>query len=347
MATIKDIAKIANVNISTVSRALRGLSGVSEEMRIYIHEIAEKVGYNPDFSARALVGKSTKLIGVIVPEISSNYYSQIVDNFENKLNAIGYSTIIETTGFMSKKEIACIKTMIGRKVDGIIFAGMFGQETYEFIRNKENLSKMPFVLFETENFTSHNAENINVCFDTIETNVQYGMSLAIEHLIGLGHKIIGLIGERRTQMRISSFKKAMEEYGMPLNKKLVMIGNERFEYGGYLRMNELLKRKTIPTAVCVMYDYMAIGAMKALQEAGLKVPDDVSIIGYDNIRESEYLFTPLTTINPPVTEISIIAVEILQKCIKNKNLCGAAKMRLNPELIIRKSTAVIKNDTAI
>ena len=335
MATIKDIARIAGVNVSTVSRALSGMNGVGDATREKLMKIARELGYSPDFSARALVGKSTKLIGVIVPEISSNYYSQIVEQIENGLDSYGYSIIIETSAFDEQKEVRCIEMLIGRKVDGIIFAGITSDAGLEYIEKKIGKTDIPVVFLEpVKEIGDH---------DCIIIDGEDGVKKAIGHFANSGHKSIGFIGEDlSSRFRLPVFKKALKEFGIPCNDKHIKSGKERL--GGYLRMKELLDMGDIPTAVFAAYDYIAIGAMRALQEAGLKVPEDISIIGYDNIRESEYLAVPLTTVYPPITEMAAKGVEMLLKRIESSDGGACERAVLYSQLIVRESASAANQD---
>ena len=334
MSTIKDIARIAGVNVSTVSRALSGSKGVGEETREKILVIANELGYTPDFSARAMVGKGTRLIGVIVPEISSNYYAQIVNCIENELTALDYSVIIGVTSFDARKEIRCVETLINRKVDGIIFSGMMNSETEVYIQKTDKCKKINFVFLEP-------FQRINK-YDCILIDGDIGIDDAIKHLANLGHREIGFIGEElSSRYRLEPFKKALLKNGLQYNNCYAKSGKERFESGGYLRMKELLEGNEKPTAVFAAYDNMAIGAMKAAKEAGIVIPDHMSIVSYDNIRESAYLDVPLTTIYPPIHKMSLQGVKHLVELIEGKADFDVKLLTMKPELIIRESTCKI------
>ena len=331
MVSIKDIAKIAGINVSSVSRALSGSSEVGEETRKRVEAIAKELGYTPNYSARALVGKSTRLIGVIVPEINSNYYTQIVNCIENKLNEKGYNLLIGITGFKSEKEVQNLDTFIGRKVDGVVITSAIGD--IDKVAADKKSRNLPVVFLEP-------IKQINR-LDCIYIDGNYGVKLAVKHLFDLGHKSVGFIGEDlSTRYRLNAFKKSMEDFGIPFNEKYMRSGKERFELGGYLRTRELLTIGDMPTAIFAVYDNFAIGAMRALQEAGLSVPKDISVIGYDNIRESEYLSVPLTTVSPPIVEMASKGMELLFKRIEEGGDGAAENTVLYPELIVRKSTSL-------
>jgi LacI family transcriptional regulator len=344
MSTIEEIAKIAGVSASTVSRALANSKKISETTRTKIEKIASELNYTPNLSARALTGKGTKLIGLIVPEITSNYYAQIVNQVESELYANGYALIIGTTGFNAKKGIRNLEVFIGRAVDGIIYADEVNIDDVNVDEVKDKIRGY----FEKDN----EKDNIPIVFigtigentghECIMVDDSYGISLLINYLAGLGHKSIGFIGEKLSKRaRLPPFQKALDHLGLPYNEKFVKTdGSERFEEGGYIRMKELIAEGEMPTAVFATYDNIAIGAMRALHEAGLRVPEDISIVGFDNIRESEFLITSLTTVFPPIIEMSQRAVNILIDMIENGRKDKAAKTVIYPELVIRQSTSV-------
>ena len=216
MSTIKDIAKIAGVNVSTVSRALSGSSEVGEETRKRVEQIAKELLYLPNYSARALAGKGTRLIGMIVPEISSNYYAQIVNNVENELNDKGYTLIVGTTGFETKKEVENLEMFIGRKVDGIIFAGMVGSEAGEYLEKLNKKVNIPVVFFEPISKTPKQ--------DSILIDGAFGIKLAVSYLVELGHKSIGFIGEELSSGLDFPPSKKMKDYGIQVDERLVKSG---------------------------------------------------------------------------------------------------------------------------
>jgi len=334
MVTLKDIAKLAGVNKSTVSRALDGSGGVSEEKRNAIIKIANDLGYIPDESAKVLAGKNAKTIGIILPEIDCNYYASVVGTIEMKLKERGYSLIIGQSGFSYENELHYLKLFIRKKVDGIIF-DLYNTDTFmekfEGIRKSINV---PIVFIET---------SLNMpIYDVIEIDNSYGVELAIEHFAKAGCKSIGFISEYlSSKVRLPAYEEALKKFGIPIDRSLIKIGKERLEEGGYLRMKELIVQGSLPEAVFASYDTMAHGALKALTEHGIRVPQDLSIIGFDNIRESSYFTVPLTTVAPPVTEMGEIAVRTLLDKIENKGNSFVQHISLKPKLVVRSSTRTL------
>ncbi len=330
MATLKDIAKLAGVNKSTVSRALEGIGGVSGEKRQAILKIAEELGYIPDESAKVLAGKNARTIGIILPELDCNYYASVVGAIEVKLKERGYSLIIGQSGFRYENELHYLKLFISKKVDGILFdlynTDLFIKE-FEAIRKSINV---PIVFIENSLKLPD--------YDVIDIDNHYGVELAIEQFAKNGFKRVGFISEYlSSKVRLPAFEAALEKFGIPIDTSLIKIGKERLEGGGYLRMKELIAQGPLPEAVFASYDTMAHGALKALAEHGIKVPQDLSLIGFDNIRESSYFSVPLTTIAPPVIEMGETAVGSLLDKIEKKGSVAVQHISLKPRLIIRNS----------
>lgn len=331
MVSLKDIAKIAGVNISTVSRALNDSVEIGEETKKRIKKIANQYNYIPDYTAKALAGKGTKSIGVIVPEIGSNYFATMLNYIEHELDKRKYSLLVGMAHHNYKKEIYYLNVFRNRRVDAIILAGSMYKEivsTLDKIREKQNI---PIVLIHT--FVPFKN------YDYISVDDFHGINSAVRFLKKQGHRKIGYIAdELASRFRIDIILEAIKKHGLELNQNHIIIGNEPNEYGGYLLMKKMLKEKELPTAILASYDYIAIGAIKALLESGLRVPDDISIVGYDNIRESAYLHCPLTTISPPLIKMVELSINILINKIENKRFTDIQHFSLKPELIIREST---------
>lgn len=335
MVTLKDIADKAGVNKSTVSRALSGKGIISEDKRAEISRIAEELGYVPNASAKILAGEKAKTIGIILPEIDCNYYASVAGTIENRLKEMGYSLIIGQTGFEFENELHYLELFVRKNLDGIIF-DLYNHNKFlmEFKRIKKSLN-VPIVFIECPTTLTD--------YDVINIDNYHGVDLAVEHLKSLGHKRIGFISEYLSSpVRLPAFTASLEKHGLPVDQTLIKIGKERLEEGGYLRMRELLTTNPTVTAVFASYDTMAQGAMKAIMEHGLRIPEDISIVGFDNIRESAYFSTPLTTVAPPVTEMGGMAVNILMDKTKNDASNLIQHVSLKPRLVIRNSTAKCK-----
>jgi Transcriptional regulators len=334
MATLKDIAKKAGVNKSTVSRALSGNSNISIERTNEIREIAKALGYIPNETAKVLAGKKAKTIGIILPEID-NYYASVASTIESRLRDRGYSLIIGQTGFKQENELHYLKIFMQKALDGIIINPVNAELFFQEFQEIRKALKVPIVFIESP------VEQTD--YDVVEIDNYCGVDHAIEHLYSLGHRKIGIISENLSSpTRLPAFIKAMERRGLQVDESLIKNGPERQEAGGYLRMQEMLSEKNRPTAIFAVYDTMAFGAMKAISDHGLKVPDDISIVGFDNVRESSYLNVPLTSVAPPVIEMSEIAVNTLMDRIEKDNKNVVQYISLKPKLSVKESTKQVQ-----
>ena len=333
MIILKDIAQMAGVNISTVSRALNDSNEVSDEKKQEIRNIAASLNYTPNYYAKALAGKETKTVGVIVQEISSNYYATMIGAIEMGLQDHGYSLIIGMSHHEWKLENHYLNVFWNRKVDGILIAGSMHNEITPTI-NRIHSDNIPIVLIHS--FIDY--QN----YDYVAIDDSYGIGQAIQLFKKQGHRHIGYIAsELASRFRLQILKKIIHDNGLILNEKHIKIGKEANEYCGYKYMKELINEGDMPTAILAAYDDIAVGAMRALYEYKYRVPEDISIIGYDNIRQSAFLRCPLTTISPPVEKMGKICLDILFQKIEDKNLKTIQHISLNSELIIRESTTKI------
>ncbi|MEX1307527.1 MAG: LacI family DNA-binding transcriptional regulator [Eubacteriales bacterium] len=328
--TLKDIAKRAKVNVSTVSKALNDSPEISTETIIRVKKIAQALNYTPNLAARALVGKGTKTLGLIIPEVSSNYFVKILNSVEDELKRIEYSLIIGITDFNVKEEIRYLDLFAGRSVDGILVAGSYYKEVAKKVKELTKSYDIPIIFIQS--FVHFDQ------FDYIMIDDAHGINKAVSYLKENGHTHIGFIGDKTADMvRQPMFKAAMEQNELAYDPAMVMRSNSRFEQAGYAGMKELLKSGNVPTAIVAQYDNVAIGAMKAAYEQGLSIPEDISFIGYDNIRESEFLECALTTISPPAQDMARIGVKLIIGKINDKKIVATQQVKLLPELIIRES----------
>lgn len=333
MATIRDIAAAAGVNVSTVSRALNGKKSVSEKKRRYIQEIAEKMGYRPNLSAQTLVGKASKTIGVIVPEITSSYFASTINYMEQILNAEDYTLLVGLDHYDCQKAISCLQVFERHNVDGIFLIGAMYQNIDEALDAIQKSSQIPVVFIHS--FFIH------ARYDCVCINDVISSDLIAQHVKDMGHKRVGYIGaELASRNRFSKLKESIQRHGLTLEDHHVKIGNEAYELCGYLQTAKLLQEDNLPTALITSYDYVAIGAMKMLQEKGFCVPQDFALIGYDNIREAEYLSCPLTTIALPVQQMVSAGVEIMLDRIQKGFKREVRHLLFAPDLIVRESSAI-------
>ena len=330
MPKLKDIAEMAGVNISTASRALNGDTEISEETRKKIVEIAQKMGYRKK-NRRSLSAKQSKNIGIIIPEVMSNYYTSVANHIHQKLLQENYECFLGITDFNKERMLNLLQSYNNSDLAGIICVmdeceGNLSNEV------RDQLAKMNMQVV----FIASNNQKISD-FDMVWVDEFNAAKKAINYLIDMGHKDIGFIGEHRIDLREKAYTAQLKERNIEPKRSYIFTGNERFELGGYLRMKELLSQKSIPTAVFVGYDQMVIGGMLALKETGLKVPDDISIISFDDIGAASYIFGGLTTIANPVNEMTSVVIGILLSKIKNHKSTIIQNVSLQPNVIERSS----------
>ncbi len=297
-----------------------------------VFKIADELGYK---AKRRL--KNKNIIGVIVPELISPYYATLVHTLEERIREKGFGTLITITGFSMEKTIQAFRLMEDDGVNGIVCSQYIkpGDDVGDCYAAAER-TKVPVV------FLNDGEQDGDSRFNQINLNQKSGMEQIINHLLSLGHTQIGYIGECLSITRLQWLELLMESRGLKLQSKFVKVGEARFEKGGYEQMKLLLAEEDIPTAVIAAYDQFAIGALKAIDEAGLQVPDDISIVGFDNIATNEYLHKKLTSVTNPIESMGQIAIKLLFNKITDENSV-VQNVSLFPTLIVRETTKCITN----
>lgn len=326
MITLKDIAKKAGVNSSTVSKALRGSSDINQSTIAKIRSIAEDLGY-PKEKYSSYVTDS-KTIGAILPELGSQYYCDIYDSFRKKMTNAGYTVLSMLTDFSVEKEIEGLNYFINNEVCGIFF----------LTESNHNLNQIKNLMEATtaKSVIVSYMEGVDFC-DSISVNHATGVMIALNHLIQLGHKRIAFLGEPQTTIRENAFINTMHNLNLDVNSENVVIDEHRFANSGYFGMKSLLSQPEIPTAVLAAYDDLAYGAMKAINEAGLRIPEDISIVGINNNTVSNYTNPPLTSIDNPAKDVGDMAAVLMLERIKGKRTPYQTVL-LCPKLNEREST---------
>ena len=326
--TINDIAKIANVSKATVSYVLNDKPGVSDKVRSKIKNIIDEYNYVPNSAARGLAGEKTHFIGLVIPDISDMFYANIIRGVEKTSNKLGFFLNLLTTHAQAEREQQVIKLFNKSMVDGLIVMAYYLKDQYIDILTE---SGIPFVFID---YPPKNEEIYSVLVDN-----ESGAFEATEYLISLGHKKIAFLEGSKvawdSKARFEGYVKALKRYAIEFNPNLVENGNFTKEEG-YLATKRLLAKKEKFTAIFSANDQMAIGAIRALKEEDLKVPDDVSIVGFDNIEASSIIEPPLTTVSQPIYEMGKKTVEILVRLI-NKEEVKEKKIMLKTRLIERHS----------
>ncbi|MBM3713665.1 MAG: LacI family transcriptional regulator [Actinobacteria bacterium] len=332
MVTIKDIARKAKVSTSTVSHVINGTHYVSEGLMNRIIEAMEEENYHPNLIVRGLRSKRTNTVGLILPEISDLFLSELARLIETLLANEGYQMIISNSEDDINKELESVRTLYKKMIDGILIL-----PTTCCKINIEELKEqnIPVIFIDRE------ISYINT--DVVKIDNVKGCYKATEYLIGLGHHDICYIGKNlgtsTSIERENGFKKAINDYGLSMRKEfLIKAGGTTYENSRKALADLLNNYKYLPTAVVTEDDKMAIGAIRAINDFKLKIPDDISIIGFDDNMIDEFLVPRLSTVKCPMAGMAETVVKILIDKIKNNNLDNIKKVILEPVLVIREST---------
>ncbi|KGN00572.1 LacI family DNA-binding transcriptional regulator [Clostridium botulinum] len=315
--TIKDISRIAGVGVSTISRVLNNHPDVKDETRKKVLEVIEEVNYIPNNSARNLKRNTSKSIGVLVKGINNPFFSKMIKSIEEKIDDKKYSMILHYNESSTDDFDAAIELIKEKKLKGLICLG--GNFDNLDKKQMDNLS-VPIVI-ASSNITSDANKNL---FSSVVIENEKAAFDAVEYICKLGHKGIGIIttGEEDRsvgRLRFQGYKNAIFENGIKFDENLVEIGEYTFE-SGYEAMSRLLDKDLKITAVFVTTDIMAIGAAKAILSRGLKIPEDISIVGFDGIDYSKYFHPSLTTVEQPVENMAEKSIEILLNLINDKKI---------------------------
>jgi len=330
MATIKDVARLANVSITTVSRVINNKSeGVSEETRQRVLQVMENLNYQPNRVARGLVTRRTNTLGLILPDITNPFFPEIARAVEDTANKHGYNIILCNTDDRSDKEELYIRVLKSKCVDGIVFTS----STTPVFRHVRQLRhyKMPFVLLDRYFYDEQ--------LPGVYTDGCQGMHEITRFVLEMGHREIAYIGgpneAPNSMYRYAGFERALKDFGLALDKELIVEGNYKIS-GGREGVLELLGRGRDFTAVVCANDLMAVGAMEELKGAGFRIPEDVSVTGFDDIPMAKYVEPKLTTVAQPCYQMGEMATELLIKLIEEKPIEDVV-ITLKPRLIIRDS----------
>lgn len=330
MATIKDVAKLAGVSTTTVSHVINKTRFVAEDTTKAVWEAINQLHYSPSAVARSLKVNTTKSIGMIVSTSEAPYLAEIIHAVEEYCYQLGYSLFLCNTQNNFDKIRNHLDMLAKKRVDGILV--MCSEYTKDSLDLLENFSSIPSVVMD---WGPNNPQT-----DIIQDNSFDGGYLATRYLIDCGHKEIGIIAgelhKTTAHARYEGFLKAMQEANLQINPKWVHEGFFEPE-DGYECMNRILAEPPYPTAVFCCNDVMALGAISAIGEKGLSVPNDISIIGYDNIHASRFYSPPLTTIHQSKTRLGQMAIDLLLARINDKSMTESRIEAFHPELVVRKS----------
>lgn len=327
--TIYDVAKEANVSIATVSKVINNKGRISEKTRKKVHDVMEKLNYHPNMMASALMGKKTKTIGLLVPDLAYPFFSELARSIEDRASEFGYNLVICNTDYQIEKENKYLTLLKRKNIDGFILASGF-----------ENLDMVEELMKEDIPIAIVARDFPMFSINTVALDDYMGGYLAASHLIELGHTNIGVIARDvwSNRERIRGFKQALEEKNLKFNDGFDFIKEiNHFEAGKYMS-HKYLESLEPPSAIFACNDLLAAGAVQAVKESGMSVPGQVSIVGFDNTIIATIIEPPLTTIAQPIQNMGKEVMDLMISMIQGEK---KEKMRLTllPSLIERKSTA--------
>jgi DNA-binding LacI/PurR family transcriptional regulator len=335
-ASIKDIARLARVSHSTVSRALSGSPLVNPETAANIRRIAAESGFRTSAVARSLATSRTNTIGVVVTSIADPFVAEVVQGIEDEAVAANYSVFLANCNADPEREMKTVHSFEDRRVDGIVVTASRVGALYGPVLER---MKIPIVLLNNQH-PSHFAHSVLI------ENFEASRKM-VSYLIELGHRRIAYIGDRfgysSDSERFSGYRSALDEADLPFLPDLVLHGNGKPE-GGAEAMRPLLAARERPTAVFCYNDMTAIGALKALRACGLSVPGDISLAGFDDLPLASWVEPPLTTVRQPKHEMGRLAMQVLLKLLAGQE--AEQNVRVSGEVVVRHSTAPPRETTA-
>lgn len=315
--TIKDVAIRAQVSVSTVSHALNGTRYVKEETKKKIKKIADELNYKPSVIATGLRKKSLNIIAVFVANIVSQFFSKVISGINKVAYENGIHVIMINTFYNQEEEKQTIKTLKNQFIDGAIFvSGLNNTSCIEELYK----DKFPFVLV---------ARKIDQRFPSVLVDNYKAIREVVNYLVRLGHRRIGYLSmdfkERTTVYeRFEGYRKGLEDNLIDYDEDLVLLGRpdmiDEMEDSYAMCLNYFRNKSKIPSALICATDGLAAGAYKAVKETGLRIPEDISIVGFDNLPISNFLDPPLTTVKQPKEEMGICAMKMLLSILKKERL---------------------------
>ncbi len=344
--SIIDVAKMANVSTATASRVINQKDSnipISEGTKFKVLNAVEKLNYRPNALARGLVTLRTRTIGVVVPNMSTLFFPEVIESIESFARNKDYHIILSMSENNPDEEKECVETFLEKRVDGIIIAptqlGVPNVEYFEELQERD----IPIV------FIDMYLGEVEKDFVIIDNKL--GAYEAVEYLIKLGHRRIGHIGGPRelsaVQDRLTGYIKALESYNIEYDDKLVKELPNIKKEAGYQGMKELIEANNPLTAIFAVTDMVAIGALKAIREAGMKVPEDISLVGFDDIELASFLEVPLTTVSQQQHRIGNLAAEIVIERIEKKGENKHHQIILKPKLIVRESCRDLRENSEV
>lgn len=332
---IRTVAAHAKVSIATVSRTINHVPTVDPAMAKRVWKAIEELNYFPNTQARSLVSGKSHILGLIVSEITNPFFPELIQRFEECAVDRGYEILITSTNYDPKRMISCVRRMIERKVDGVAVM-TFGIE--EPLLERLADQNIPLVYVDSRPRAPE--------FRTLNVDYRRGIWQGVQHLAVLGHRKVsflsGPLNLHTSQLRYNAFTDSLKQIGIQPNPAWLLEGDHTLE-GGLRGMERLLQLHDRPTAIMCSNDMTAIGVMHAAFDAGLRVPEDISVIGFDDIHIAEFIYPPLTTIRMSCRDLARGAVSILISDLETVAPKTPDIQLVPTELIVRRTTGIPKN----
>lgn len=325
--TMQQVAERAGVSTALVSLVMRDAPNVSDHRRARVRRAADELGYRPNVLARNLASRRTRTIGVVLNDLHNPFFAEIVDGLEHAASERGYGVLIGNGRRSRAGELESVETFLQFRVDGLVMAGA----TIAVSAMEATASSAALVVVGRTTRSSH--------FDTVNTDDVLGARLAVDHLVTLGHRRIAHIDGGRgagSGARRKGYRAAMNDHG--LGEHTLIITGDFSERGGSAGATQLLARGPRPTAIFAANDLSAVGALDAAEEAGLRIPDDISIVGYDNTALAAMHHMSLSTINQPREDLGRLAMDLLLQRLDDGRTAAVHHV-VAPSLVERASSA--------
>lgn len=329
MATIKDVAALAGISYTTVSHVMNKSRPVSEEVRVKVEAAIKSLDYVPSAVARSLKAKTTATIGLLVPNSLNPYFAELARGIEDYCERNGYCVILCNSDDNPDKQRSYLRVLLEKRIDGLIVASAGGDSG---LAAGLAAVRTPMVIVD------RGLEGIDA--DMVRIDHEYGAYLATRHLLDLGHRDIACIGGPAhtsvAQMRLAGYCRALKEAGVQVPQER-MLESDFTSTGGYSAAARLLDSNP-PSAIFAGNDMIGIGVLRAAAERNIRVPSELSVIGFDDIQMSRYVYPALTTVGQSILELGEMAAQVLLRRIATPELATDQRI-VTPSIVLRESTA--------
>lgn len=330
---IREIARRAKVSTATVSRAINRVSTVDPQLAKRVWKVVEELGYYPNTQARALVSGKSRIFGLIVSEITNPFFPEIVQSFEDIAVRHNYEILLTSTVHDRGRMELAVRRMIERRVDGVAVL-TFGME--ESLVDDLRFRKVPLVFVDVGPMVPG--------ITSIQINYEHGIRQAVQHLAALRHRriafVTGPLHLKSAVARKEAFEISMKEIGLPITGDSIVIGDHTME-GGIRALVYMINKANPPTAVVCSNDMTAIGVLREAYEYGVSIPEELSVVGFDDIRLAQFMTPPLTTIQMSQSMLAELAFTALLSVVEQKaGTKEGRKFELITSLVLRRTTAL-------